>query len=92
MFGDVVHAIPSWLLVVLTVIGGLCILSTAALALAVAGLNAMARRYDAKRRRGGATHLQVVPNRDRIVQQRPRAGEPQPAPVEVRDPERVAPP
>jgi hypothetical protein len=91
VFGEVVHAIPSWLLVILAVIGGLCILSTAALAVVVAGLNAIARRYDAKQRTGAA-HLQVVPNRDRIVQQRPRAGEPRPAPAEVRDPERVAPP
>jgi hypothetical protein len=91
VFGEVVHAIPSWLLVILAVIGGLCILSTAALALAVAGLNAIAHRYDAKQRMGAA-HLHVVPNRDRIVQQRPPAGEPQPAPAEVRGPERVAPP
>lgn len=91
MFGEVVHAIPSWLLVILAVIGGLCIFSSAALALAIAGLNAMARRYDAKRRKGPA-HLQAVPNRDRIVQQQPRAGEPPPAPTEVGDPERVAPP
>jgi hypothetical protein len=91
VFAEVVHAIPSWLLVILAVIGGLCILSTAALALVVAGLNAMARRYDAKQRKGAA-HLQVVPSRDRIVQQRPRAGEPRPALTEARDPERVAPP
>jgi hypothetical protein len=91
VFGEVVHAIPSWLLVILAVIGGLCILLSTALALAVAGLNAMARRYDAKQRKGAA-HLRVVPDRDRIVQQRPRAGEPQPAPAAVRDPERVAPP
>jgi hypothetical protein len=90
VFEDVVHAVPNWVLVILAVLGALCILSSAALALAVAGLNAIARRRDTARRR--TTHLQVVPNRDRIVQARPRAGQQEPATPEVRDPERVAPP
>jgi hypothetical protein len=88
---ELAHAIPDWLLVSLAGIGALCLLSTAALALAIAGLNKVARQRVAKQQRGGAG-LEEVCSRERIVGPGHRLGEKESTPITLPDREGVAPP
>lgn len=90
MLHNLAHAIPDWLLVPLAGIGVLCILCTAALALAVAGLQRVARQREDREDRGRAG-LEALPSRARIVDQPQRAGEDASEPTTLRNPERVAP-